>query len=71
VGQIITANGFALLKGAGAISHVQMEKRASGLYLEFDKRRKCQEAQEADMQDETELKRLEEKIKHRTGRSSP
>jgi hypothetical protein len=65
VGQIITSNGFALLEGAGSVSHGQMEERTSDLYLEFDERRKRQEAQEADMQDEAELKSLEDKIKRR------
>jgi hypothetical protein len=70
VGQIITANGFPLLSGAGSVSHARMEQKVGALFLEFDQRRKTQEAQAADEQDEAELKALESKIKHRTHKSS-
>jgi hypothetical protein len=65
VDQIITSNGFPLLTHAGAISHEQMERNTSALYLDYDQRRKSQEAQEADQQDEATLKALEQKLKHR------
>lgn len=65
VDQIITSNGFPLLTHAGAISHEQMERKTSALYLDYDQRRKTQEAQEADQQDEATLKALEQKLKHR------
>lgn len=65
VDQIITTNGFPLLTHAGSISHEQMESKTSALYLDYDQRRKAQEAQEADQQDEAVLKALEQKIKHR------
>lgn len=65
VDQIITSNGFPLLAHAGSISHEQMESKASALYLDYDQRRKQQEALEADQQDEAELKALENKIKRR------
>ena len=65
VDQIITSNGFALLAHAGSISHEQMERNTSALYLDYDQRRKTQEAQEADQQDEAALKALEQKLKHR------
>jgi len=65
VDQIITSNGFPLLTHAGAISHEQMERNTSALYVNYDQRRKTQEAQEADQQDEATLKALEQKIKHR------
>ncbi len=65
VDQIITSNGFPLLTHAGAISHKQMESATSALYLDYDQRRKAQEAQEADQQDEAALKALEHKLKHR------
>lgn len=65
VDQIISANGFPLLTHAGAISHEQMEARTAALYLEFDQQRKTREAQEADQQDEAELKALENKLKGR------
>jgi len=65
VDQIITSNGFPLLAHAGSISHEQMETKTSALYLDYDQRRKTQEAQEADQEDEADLKALEIKIKRR------
>ena len=65
VDQIITSNGFPLLNHAGSISHQEMEAQTSEKYLEFDQRRKEQEAREADMQDDADLKALEDKIKQR------
>jgi len=70
VGQIITANGFTLLSGAGSVSHARMEQKVGTLFLDYDQRRKTLEAQAADAQDEAELKALESRIKHRTGKSS-
>lgn len=70
VGQIIVANGFPLLAGAGSISHARMEQQIAPLYLDYDQRRKVQEAKAADEQDEAELKALESKIKHRKGTKS-
>jgi hypothetical protein len=65
VDQIITSNGFPLLAHAGSISHEQMETQTSALYLDYDRRRKTQEAQTADQEDEADLKALEAKIKKR------
>jgi hypothetical protein len=65
VDQIITSNGFPLLKHAGSISHEQMEERTGELYLKFDQDRKRQEAIQADQQDEADLKALETKLKRR------
>jgi|GEM_PF-1431449 len=65
VDQIITSNGFPLLTHAGSISHGQMESKTSALYLDYDQRRKTEEAQAADQEDEVELKALETKIKRR------
>ena len=70
VGQIITANGFPLLSGAGSVSHARMEQKVGTPFLEYDQRRKTQEAQAADAQDEAELNALESRIKRRTGKSS-
>lgn len=70
VGQIIVANGFPLLSGAGSVSHEGMEWKVGALFLDFDQRRKTREAQAADAQDEAELKALENRIKHRKGKSS-
>ena len=65
VDQIITSNGFPLLKHAGSISHGQMEERTAKLYLDFDASRKKQEAAAADQADEADLKALETKLKRR------
>ena len=70
VGQIISANGFPLLSGAGSVSHARMAQKVDTLFLDYDQRRKTLEAQAADAQDEAELKALESKIKHRTDKSS-
>ncbi len=72
VGQIIVANGFPLLSGAGLVSHERMEQHVSALYLDYDQRRKAEQARLADEQDEAELdesklKALEGKIKRRKG----
>ena len=66
IGQIITSNGFPLLDHAGKTSHKQMELQTSALYLDFDQERKAQEAQQADQDDESELKALENKLKQRS-----
>ncbi len=71
VDQIITSNGFPLLTHAGSISHERMEQQTAALYLEFDQRRKAEEARAADREDDAELKALEAKIgkrKPRTGK---
>ena len=65
VGQIIVSNGFPLLSGAGTVSHARMEQKLEPLYLDFDQRRKADEARAADAQDEAELKALENTIKNR------
>jgi len=65
VDRIITTNGFPLLTHAGSISHEQMEERTSELYLEFDRNRKRQEASEADLQDDADIKALETQLERR------
>ena len=65
VDQIITSNGFRLLTHAGSISHEQMESQTNARYLDYDQRRKQQDALAADQQDEADLKALENQIKHR------
>ena len=65
VGQIIVSNGFPLLSGAGAISHARMEQQLEPLYLDFDQRRKAEEARAADAQDDADLKALESTLKNR------
>lgn len=65
VGQIVVSNGFPLLSGAGSVSHARMEQKLEPLYLDFDQRRRAEEARAADEQDEAELKALENTIKNR------
>nr|WP_319564508.1 virulence RhuM family protein [uncultured Rhodoferax sp.] len=65
VGQIVVSNGFPLLSGAGTVSHARMEQKLEPLYLDFDQRRKTEEARAADVQDEADLKALESTIKNR------
>jgi hypothetical protein len=65
VGQIVVSNGFPLLNGAGSVSHARMEKKLEPLYLDFDQRRKTEEARAADAQDEADLKALEHTLKNR------
>ena len=65
VNQIITSNGFPLLANAGSISREQMESKTNALYSDYDRRRKTQEAMEADQQDETDLKAVEDTINRR------
>lgn len=64
--RIIQSNDFKLLQGRGAVSKTQMEKLALGEYEKFDARRKTFEAEQADRQDEEELKALENAIKKRS-----
>jgi hypothetical protein len=66
VGQLITSNGFHLLTHAGSISHREMEQATAVRYVEFDQRRKQQEALQADQTDEADLKALEQKINRRS-----
>jgi hypothetical protein len=65
VGQIVVANGFPLLSGAGSVSHAGMTQKLEPLYLDFDQRRKTGEARAADAQDDADLKALENTIKKR------
>ena len=65
VDQIISSNGFPLLSHAGKVSHAQMELATTALYLDYDQRRKEQEARLADALDEAELQALEATLKQR------
>lgn len=66
VDQIISSNGFPVLTHAGKVSHEQMARSTSALYLDYDQRRKQEEARQADAQDEAELKALENALKKRS-----
>ena len=65
VEQIISSNGFTVLTHVGKVSHARMEQQIESLFLDFDQRRKQQEAASADSQDEAELKALENTLKKR------
>ena len=65
VDQIIASNGFPVLTHAGKVSHADMERATSALYLDYDQRRKHDEARKADEQDDAELKALENTLKKR------
>jgi len=65
VDQIISSNGFPLLTHAGRVSHAQMESTTSALYLDYDQRRRQDEARQADAQDDAELQALESTLKKR------
>lgn len=65
VDQIISTNGFPLLTHAGSISHEAVKLKTNERYIDFDCRRKAEEAREADLEDEEALKSLEDKLKHR------
>jgi hypothetical protein len=66
VEQIISSNGFTVLTHAGKVSHARMEQQIEPLFMDFDQRRKQQEAAQADSQDEAELRALENSLKNRT-----
>jgi len=66
VGQIISSNGYTVLTHAGKVSHARMEQQIEPLFIDFDQRRKQQEAERADSQDEADLKALENSLKNRT-----
>ena len=63
IDRIIEFNDKEILKNNGTISHNQMEKMVEKVYATFDKKRKEQEAIEADFQDLEELKQIEERLK--------
>lgn len=65
VEQIISSNGFTVLTHAGKVSHARMEQQLEPMFLDFDQRRKQQEAAQADKQDEAELTALEATLKKR------
>jgi len=54
-----------LLQGNGRISHEQMEATTEARYLEYDERRRQQEAAAADLSDEAELKALQSRLNNR------
>ena len=68
VDRILAGNDFPVLDHKGSASRRQMEDHAREAYLQFDARRKRFDAEQADQQDQTELRELEstaQAIKHR------
>jgi hypothetical protein len=65
VDRIIEFNDKKLLSNRGSISNAQMEKMVEKVYLEFDTKRKKQEAEQADADDFENFKTLEEEVKNR------
>jgi hypothetical protein len=65
VESIIGGNGFRVLTHAGSVSHEHMERVTNALYQDYDERRTLAEAQEADEEDEADLRALEDTIKRR------
>lgn len=66
VEQIISSNGFTVLTHAGKVSNARMEQQIEPMFLDFDQRRKQQDAAQADKQDDEALKALENSLKNRT-----
>ena len=56
VDRLITEHDLPLLQVNGTCSRKQMETKVEEIYIEFDKRRKAFDAQEADRQDSEEIK---------------
>ena len=56
VDKLISVHDLPLLDDNGNRSHKQMEKQVEEIYIEFDKRRKSYDTQQADKQDEEEIK---------------
>jgi hypothetical protein len=65
IDRIIEFNDKKLLNDRGQISNAQMEKMVEQVYLEFDSKRKKQNAKQSDAEDLLELKDLEEELKNR------
>lgn len=60
VDKLIADHDLPLLEDKGHCSNKQMESKVEEMYIEFDKRRKAYEAQEADREDEADMRMLEE-----------
>ena len=66
VDTMLKANLFAVLSGAGKVSHEKAIEVSADRYNEFDFNRKREEARIADEADLEELRKIEEEIKRRT-----
>ncbi len=63
VDRMLQANDQRVLKGAGTITHEQMEEIAQERYGEFDEQRRAAEVIEAEAQDLKQIEDLEKKLK--------
>jgi hypothetical protein len=63
VDKILLNNDQPLLVGKGSVSNALMEKRVSGIFEEFDTRRKQYDALQADQEDMRMLEELEKELK--------
>lgn len=63
VDKILKLNDKEILKHKGSISNKKMKKEIKAIYDEFNTKRKTFDAQLADQQDLSELKKIEDKIK--------
>lgn len=65
VDKILLNNDQPLLVGKGSVSNALMEKRVSGIFEEFDARRKQYDALQADQEDLRMLEELEKELKRK------
>ena len=70
VNQLLTFNGFEVLRNAGHISNQEMERIVSERYMVFDARRKAEEAAAADREDMAELEAMETRVIRRRGKGA-
>ena len=72
VNQLLTFNGFEVLRNAGHISNQEMERIVGERYMVFDARRKAEEAAAADREDMEELRAIEAQVirKRNKGKTS-
>lgn len=63
VDRIINMNDKKVLDHKGSISHKEMEKQVEKIYEEFNKRRKLEEAKNADLEDLEDLEKITKKLK--------
>ncbi|MDO4575259.1 MAG: virulence RhuM family protein [Planctomycetia bacterium] len=66
VEQLLTFNGYDVLKGTGSISNQEMERVVGERYVTFDAQRKALEAAAADQDDMAELEEIEKRIRKRS-----
>lgn len=64
VDQLLEFNGRKILIGQGRISNEEMERHVRETYATFDQRRKSYDARLADTTDDSDLKTIENTIKH-------